>query len=222
MNIRKHASIRIRERCSLSVNEVQHKLNNDKYYPFGMDGKHQHKLIYSELDDQFFVVVQDEKNLDVITIMPLNWHGKWQLSPELLDMAMKHLGIKIRGCEKELDLPLKVGIIVNVKRVNYRILPYNGKRVPSTKARSFKIAELDEAALFGLGYKDRFFLKKDIQEAVEEGSEFAKNLKMYVEEMVEEKIEETEDDETVITFCVDVNGSAFKAPALGKIEKVKV
>ena len=70
-----HANERIKERATLTNNDILELLKKDLYTPLGFDKKKKnvvHNLIYHFEKDSFYVICQDFNNQEIITIL----HGK--------------------------------------------------------------------------------------------------------------------------------------------------
>ncbi|MDB5194735.1 MAG: hypothetical protein JWN50_749 [Parcubacteria group bacterium] len=86
-----HASARVWKRLHISRLEVARILEDDQCILLGKDGASSkiHKLFFSALDDDWFVAVQDERSGVVVTVLPSNYHNRWHISPEALQLARK-------------------------------------------------------------------------------------------------------------------------------------
>lgn len=86
-----HALERVKERLHLRMSEVRAILDGNKAVDIGKENhtNRVHRLFYSEADDMCFVAVQDEKNGEVVTILPIDYHNRkaWTVSFELQDQA---------------------------------------------------------------------------------------------------------------------------------------
>jgi len=97
-----HALNRVYERLSLSADEISSIIDNDLACLLGEEtGPHDriHKLFYSLPDDKYFVAVQDQKNGEVVTILPIDYHNKWQISANVLitsrDLILNNQNLKL-------------------------------------------------------------------------------------------------------------------------------
>lgn len=98
-----HAYLRVvggdgeERRLKLSSEEVSEILDDDKAVPVGRDPKESHKIhraFYSIPDDECIVAVQDERNGEVITLLPFSHHGRFVLdSTQVRKMAMRLVGV---------------------------------------------------------------------------------------------------------------------------------
>jgi len=82
-----HAFIRVHDRLRLPPTEIADILDSNRCVPIGRDGHRVHRLFYSEPDDYYFVAVQDERNGEVVTILPIDYHNRWKVSHEPLERA---------------------------------------------------------------------------------------------------------------------------------------
>lgn len=84
-----HARIRISERLHMEKEEIFQLFHEGRYVMLGVDGESNkvHKLFYSHIDNAWFVAVQDQKNGEVVTVLPINYHGRWRISPTALFRA---------------------------------------------------------------------------------------------------------------------------------------
>lgn len=96
-----HALVRVSERLQMSVEEVEELLNQERYVLLGREDSSPkvHKLFFSVLDGHWFVAVQDEVNMHVITIIPLAYHYKWCVSQDAMHQA-RELALKERPEKK--------------------------------------------------------------------------------------------------------------------------
>ena len=92
-HLSKHAFQRISERVRLSSEEVVLMLdakitvNTGRKPGFNRD----HLLLYSELDNDFFVAIQDCLTGTVVTILPLDYHANlaWKVTQQQCEVAKK-------------------------------------------------------------------------------------------------------------------------------------
>ena len=107
MKVRKHAYIRICERSGLKSHEVQKMLKVGAYVPLGIDKKknNSHKLIYSESDETCFVAIHDEKSDDIVTVLPIDYHGNiaWTIDINILAEAKRIYFEKIHNKKFNVD-----------------------------------------------------------------------------------------------------------------------
>ncbi len=81
-----------KRRLNMSEQEVLRILDNDLAVPVGRDPKDKHRvhrLFYSVADDACFVALQDERNGEVVTILPIAGHNRFVLSTDALVMAKR-------------------------------------------------------------------------------------------------------------------------------------
>lgn len=84
-----HAFQRVDERLHMSPKEIARLLDSGQYTPvgFALRSSKKHLLFYSPEDNECFVAVRDEKNLEVVTILPYHYDCHCRISPE----AVGHL-----------------------------------------------------------------------------------------------------------------------------------
>jgi len=81
-----HAFDRITERTKLSCEDISFILDNKLVVNMGCKPgmPRQHLLFYSDLDDEYFVAIQDEMSGTIVTILPLEYHANlaWKVSED--------------------------------------------------------------------------------------------------------------------------------------------
>jgi len=86
-----HAYERIGERVRISPEQLARLIDNDLTVPLGMEpGRTRiHRLFYSHIDEQCFVIIQDERTGSVITVLPVDYHERiaWKISLTAQQMA---------------------------------------------------------------------------------------------------------------------------------------
>jgi hypothetical protein len=87
----KHAFSRVRDRLNLRKRHVAYILDNDLCIPIGIEegSSRVHRLFFSKKDGCCFVAVQDESNGEVVTILPVDYHKRWQVSLQATEDAKK-------------------------------------------------------------------------------------------------------------------------------------
>ena len=109
-----HSAQRARERLSITIGEFKELINQDIYTPIGYDKHRIHKLFYSVGDDRCFVAIQDERNGEVVTILPISYHCNiaWKIDPKVCRTTKKMTLAKFKAWPKkssgkplELSLP---------------------------------------------------------------------------------------------------------------------
>jgi len=215
MKMRKHASIRIYERCSLNNYEIASKLKNDKYYPIGMEGNRQHRLIYSEPDCEFFVLVYDIKTDEAITILPLDYHNRWKLSESVLEVAKQHLGLSEKPKEKNIpDTSFSLGIIANV---NFMTINSLGVEVIA-KSHSFKLGTIYVPELKRMGLTNECkYNYKDVKSLFYSKNKFVSNVKKWAEYHLDD-YEVAYEGKKLVSLTISVKGENFKPKAMELIE----
>lgn len=86
----KHASIRLAERTALSPTEIKNFIHKGLTVPLGAEKKKVHHLVYSKIDDDYFIVVVDESTAEIITVYPWTYQPNrcwYNLNSEILKMA---------------------------------------------------------------------------------------------------------------------------------------
>ena len=181
MYIRKHASIRMQERCSLSENELKNLLQSGKYYPIGRDDvkRHEHKMIYSELDNEFLVVVEDYDNHDIITILTLDYHNAWLLSPDILELAQKSLMPKSKRSSHKVESVNSAKIFVRIaSEIEYKKIY---KVIKKTRQDTVKVCDLSIIELIAYGYPDNLCLTIDnFRDIFLNNFQFRNSVKSYI------------------------------------------
>lgn len=89
-------------RLCLSLEEVATILDTDLSIPLGIEpGTTKiHRLFFDKEARYWFVAVQDEKNGEVVTVLPIEYHNRWRIDPDTLVEARdliipppkKHIG----------------------------------------------------------------------------------------------------------------------------------
>ena len=71
-----HALERLIERTGITVQEFKRIYEEDKVLPIGLEKRSSriHELFYSYIKNQSFVSIRDERNLEIITILPIDYH----------------------------------------------------------------------------------------------------------------------------------------------------
>ena len=71
-----HAIERLIERTGITVKEFKRIYEENKVLPIGMErgSSRIHELFYSRPMSQSFVAIRDERNLEIITILPIDYH----------------------------------------------------------------------------------------------------------------------------------------------------
>jgi hypothetical protein len=84
-----HAFLRVKDRLSLSPRELVELLRFDLVIPLGVEPHTTkvHKLFYSYPDDCCFVAVQDSEDGTIVTILPIDYHHRWEISMESQNKA---------------------------------------------------------------------------------------------------------------------------------------
>jgi len=126
MYLSKHAKIRICERSSMKFRQISRILEDEQYIPIGLDNKgNKHNLIYSSQDDDFFILIHDEKDNALITMLPVDYHENigWKIDYNLLDKLKKAIlnKIPVRTVRTVRTIPittdpttLKISVVTNM------------------------------------------------------------------------------------------------------------
>jgi hypothetical protein len=227
MKFKQHALLRVRQRCNLTEKDIKDKINNGNYFNFGINNKHNHLLIYSEKDDEMFVIVQDKRNFDIITLMPFNWHNKWELSHEMLSIAKKHLWLHDDLETINHELPRKIILTANILKKKYRQI-YSGQKKISTKTIHVKLSELNSHDIYKMGYDKDVINKNEINKIISDDNSFLKNLKSHIKGKIyenlydkKEKILSGDYNYIVMSFYMSLDGNTFELKELGKVDLLK-
>jgi hypothetical protein len=86
-----HAIGRLIERTGITVKEFKKIYEEDKVLPIGLEKRSSriHELFYSYPKKQSFVSIRDERNLEIITILPIDYHKTcaWAVDHRALSKA---------------------------------------------------------------------------------------------------------------------------------------
>ena len=88
----RHAFKNVSARLFSSHDDIAKILDYGLFLPIGSEEgakEKVHKLFFSKMDNEWFVAVQDEKNDEVITVLPIDYHNRWQISLEALMEAKR-------------------------------------------------------------------------------------------------------------------------------------
>ena len=135
-----HANKRLLEWTGLSVEKFTKIYEERKYLTTGKEQKSRrmHDLFFSEPDDKCFVSIRDEKNFDIVTILPIDYHSNiaWEISPDAQTYARSiFYGLKI-----DVDEISKVEEKVNLSKfrvVAIGSLNYKRKHIASFFAEEY-------------------------------------------------------------------------------------
>lgn len=86
-----HGVRRARARVSLRIREIVDLLEEGKFLPLGIESgtSREHRLFYSAPDGYWFVAVYDVKTREVVTVLPVDYHNRWEISQEALLLARR-------------------------------------------------------------------------------------------------------------------------------------
>ena len=89
ITFRRHGEDRLYERTSTETGYVVDLIEKGFALPLGYERRttKNHYLFYSVDDRDNFVAVVDDANKEVVTVLPINWHNAWRISPEAEMMA---------------------------------------------------------------------------------------------------------------------------------------
>jgi len=211
VNITKHAVIRLNQRCRLTEEEIRFILENDKCCPIGIDDKRQrkHQLVWSEKDDQCFVIVQDADDQDVITVLPINYHGAWIIHQDAIEMAkqsyygkdyvkrieLEEITKDQIALEKQKHAKVKkISINVNKIIIQNRNVWYKKEPITSKKSVSQKVCTFSNLDLVNMGFpRNKEIGKESILEEYKNNSNFAGNLDNLIRDnMAEQSIDNSD------------------------------
>jgi len=184
MKLRNHAVQRIYERCQLNPHQVKSMLKNGQYHPIGLDKKHQHQLIYSEKDDECFVVVLDFQTNEIITVLPINYHSAWMIHQDAIDLAKRaYYGEDAYGALEDVQkaikdqtekdakdelaeirsqLPVKkISIVVSKITLVPRAVQQAGKSGMSRKSQDTKLCTMKDIDFIRLGFPRDMKIERD-------------------------------------------------------------
>jgi len=87
----KHAKDRLINRTGLSIKDFEKIYDDEKIVPVGKEGSSNryHELFYSKPMHQCFISIRDNKNSEIITILPIDYHQNiaWDISLNAQEMA---------------------------------------------------------------------------------------------------------------------------------------
>ena len=95
--ITQHALERVYERLHLPVDEIIEILDNGVTTSIGYEHgstRRLHRLFYSPVDEQCFVAVQDQKNGEVVTILPPDFDNHCRVPLSAIDDLLRELGVR--------------------------------------------------------------------------------------------------------------------------------
>jgi hypothetical protein len=87
LSFTRHAMVFVREQLNLTEEELSELVEKDQCVLLGRDASKVHKLFYSILDEQWFIMVQNDVNGIVITILPLRHYNHQAVSETTLIFA---------------------------------------------------------------------------------------------------------------------------------------
>lgn len=112
-----HAELRLRERSKLQKGELLAVLNTDSFINLGCEiGFYkQHCLLFSSIDNQYYVAVQDTKSGKVVTFLPLEYHLQlsWKLKETYLtidDEVLRRAKLIAKYPLTQTDSPTKISL----------------------------------------------------------------------------------------------------------------
>ena len=118
-----HAIDRIHERTRLTRQNVTDILNSKAYVNMGsLPGiNKEHLLFFSTLDKDFFVLVRDKLNAEVLTCLPIEYHKNtaWVISEEHKKQALR-LAPKVDIAIHNLPPFVYIGVAFSENDLNYK------------------------------------------------------------------------------------------------------
>jgi len=86
-----HARDQLARRSNLAEGELLLILDQDLVVLIGQEPNtaRYHKVFYSRPDNNYLVAIQDNETGDVITILPPDYHNKWEIPPEVFFAAKR-------------------------------------------------------------------------------------------------------------------------------------
>lgn len=82
-----HAMERVEERLRMEPRDILNVLNWDLAVTIGRENNRYHKLFFSEVDQDWFVAICDERTREVVTVLPYDYHNRWVISQGAMDEA---------------------------------------------------------------------------------------------------------------------------------------
>jgi len=128
ISLTKHAEDRLITRTDLSIEDFETVYKEEKILPIGKEKKSSrlHELFYSKPKDQCFVSIRDERNSEIITILPIDYHQNiaWTIDPDIQQKAKDlALGNKKFGEEELIEYqeqtPSKFRVVA-IDPINYK------------------------------------------------------------------------------------------------------
>lgn len=87
IRFRMHAFDQLLERSCLDKSEIKDVVLNKAFICIREEKIKRYLLFYSEHDKQHYVIVQDKYNLEIITILYVDYFNHWRVPQDLLDEA---------------------------------------------------------------------------------------------------------------------------------------
>jgi hypothetical protein len=84
-----HASAQLHSRSQLKRSDVLRLLSDNITIPVGVDKHRLHTVIYSVKDDAPLVIVHDERNGEIVTVLYVEYNNKFVIHPNVLDEIKK-------------------------------------------------------------------------------------------------------------------------------------
>jgi len=160
-----HAKERLAERTKLSVEMFAQQFDNFETVSVGYRraAGHWHRLFYSLPDEKYFVAIQDMRNGDVITVLPLEYHETlaWPISDKSKRRAL--LKVKPELIEVLPDRPSPIVRSVGTK-AEITAISIDGARTNFGSHRFAATINTSEAAL-----ADDTFISKVLMKSASRG-----------------------------------------------------
>lgn len=113
----KHAQLRLNERSNLVESQLINMLNTYSYINLGREigFYRQHCLLFSAIDDRYYVAVQDHNSGKVITFLPLKYHLQlsWKLDKAYLTIdeeILRRAQVVAKYSLTQADLPSTISL----------------------------------------------------------------------------------------------------------------
>jgi hypothetical protein len=126
-----HAYEVIQTRMIINPQDLLNLLDKDLCVPLGYEQgtNKQHRLFYSIDDRECFVAVQDTANGEIVTVLPMQYHNRWKVSPQAESLAIELVMPKPRlqkSTNGNRKTPLRLMVIVldkDSKKIAFHLEP---------------------------------------------------------------------------------------------------
>ena len=220
MELRKHAIIRLSERCRLKPQDIQNILEKNQYCPIGIRGKHQHKLFYSLPDDECFVLVHDTETDEILTVLPINYHSSWIIDEYAEILAKK--AILGNNYKKPSQLPTLLPplpkAIKNLDHISISITTfslstrtinhlYEHKTVTQKHSQTQKIIDVPYQNLYNLNFPNIPITPETFKSEYETNTAFKLNLNTLIKKTAKEQNINTTNMSSIVINIYNLNKS---------------